>query len=249
MVDNLGHLGGFMAGLAMAFALPESDAGGAPARVGWVGLVLLHLGAAGWCAAAGDDALATLDHDTAVQLQRAVERDRGGARAGVLLANMVERYAAAGEAERGAEVYRRELSRLDEQGVQLLIASFWEQPAREVELEAALERWLQLAPHDPLPLNAAAWFWVTRSDVARRDPARAEQLSRKSLRRIEAPSSNEGLAQRAAFLDTLAEALLQLGRHEEALAAQQEAVQLAREHGLDELAEMEARLERAEAAR
>src|SRR5690606_6253704 len=106
---------------------------------------------------------------------------------------------------------------------------------------------VELAPDEPLALNALAWSLVTRA-ADRRDPARAEALARRALASLGEPGDKSGRQQRAAFLDTHAEALLQLGRLSEALAAQREAVALAEEVRLGELPAMRERLGRIEAA-
>jgi len=97
------------------------------------------------------------------------------------------------------------------------------------EARVLFVRWLDLEPEDPAALNALAWHLVTTRHFRARDPKRALELSQASLRLIKAPSSQTGRLQRAAYLDTLAETLFQLGRLDEALRYQREAVALLEE--------------------
>ncbi|MCO5171834.1 MAG: rhomboid family intramembrane serine protease [Planctomycetes bacterium] len=124
--------------------------------------------------------------------------------------------------------------------------------ARAAEEEALALLEPAAADEDPLVLNALAWLLLTRHDPALRDPARAEALSRRAVDALEAPlrALRRDDAQLAAALDTLAEALAQLGRPGDALAFQRRAALLARRAGAqgDPLLEYTRRLERLEAA-
>ena len=85
---------------------------------------------------------------------------------------------------------------------------------------------------------------VTRPDHSLRDPDRAVELAERALAVIETEPMEEDVfsMRRAATLDTHAEALFQVGRYQEALLAQQEAVSLARAAGLDNLSVLVRRL-------
>jgi hypothetical protein len=117
-------------------------------------------------------------------------------------------------------------------------------------MRAAWERWVALSPEDPQALNSLAWDLVTTTDPTRRDPARAEILSRRSLELLGSPDDRDERQSQAAFLDTLAEALYQLREYGEALVIQRRSVELARAAEVDEevLGELEARLRKIEAA-
>ncbi len=250
MVDNYGHLGGFLAGAALALVFPEPDSSPAPTRVGLTMMGLMLGGSVLVAVQRGGDALGTLDRDVALQVERSIDASGGGWATAAMLPELVDRYAAAGDPGRGREVFARTLERMtDSTPVMVVAGGLLERPERDAEAALALERWLVLAPHDALALNAVAWFLVTRSEVSLRDPSRAEALASKALRRIESPESEDGRAQRAAVLDTRAEALFLLGRFDEAQAAQAESVALARELELTDLPAMEDRLAKIEAAR
>lgn len=115
--------------------------------------------------------------------------------------------------------------------------------AADEEALALLERLAAERPDDPDVLNAHAWMLLTRHEVAARDPARAERLARRAVDLLEgsiARFTEEGRRDLAMKLDTLAEALRQLGRLDEALAFQRRAVTMARHAGLggDDLIEL-----------
>jgi hypothetical protein len=249
-VDNWGHLGGFLAGLMLAGALPDVDSGKAPVNAAGAALVPLVVGSGVWMAWSGDDALATYDADTAWALRVKSSDYRGSLAGAMMLVTMLEHYEAAGDGATGREVFRRELAHVDEPLVlqlgvlaPMLAAEGWGD-----ELVWALERWVELEPLEPQALNALAWHLLVHPDPSRREPERAEELVRKALRRIEEPTSEAGKSARAAYLDTLGEALLQLGEVEEALTVQSESLQLATELELSDRPEIEARLQRIQEA-
>src|SRR5690606_29876974 len=90
--------------------------------------------------------------------------------------------------------------------------------------------------------NNLAWYLLVLAPSERRDPQRALALSRRSLELLGSDSSVSARVARSMFLDTQAEALLQLGRAAEALPLQREAVAIARVEGSPPLAELTARL-------
>lgn len=127
--------------------------------------------------------------------------------------------------------------------------------ASEAEEEAIrlLEPLVAARPHDGDALNALAWTLLTRNDPTARDPARAEGLARRAVDAAEGSLSrltDDGRLDLALKIDTLAEALRQLGRLDEALAFQRRAVDMARHAGLsgDDLLELTRRLELIQAA-
>ncbi len=269
VVSGWAHLGGFVAGTVLAFSVQEQRAGRELYTL-LAGLMAAALtvsaGAVAWH---GDRALATHHHDMAQVLLARVSADPGSYAAYLDLLPMYDHFVAAGERDEGLVRFAEQVGQLTSPALlssmagRLYLDADAGEPKPEA-LQAVLERWLELEPHDPFALNAMAWHLVTRPDEAHRDPARAVELAAKSLRRVpdqfdfsmpervamlvvggEAPSPR---AVRASNLDTLAEALLQVGRVDEALEVQRESVQIATELELSELEEMQRRLERIEAA-
>jgi len=103
---------------------------------------------------------------------------------------------------------------------------------------AQLKRALQLQPDDPEAQNEYAWFLLTASHQALRNPQLALQHAQRAASTIETAENehaNELPGESghfpaplfAATLDTLAEALLQTGHPAEALAQEERAAQLA----------------------
>jgi len=248
IVDNLAHVGGLVAGLALAAAYPDPlDRDPEPSNigVGIVGALLVASLGSAWMQ--GGRVLATYDLDTARALSVRISRTSGPYTSALML-EMLDRYDAAGALAEGEERFARAVAKFDGPyslgllATELMIEADHDQVDRDEPVAATLERWLAVAPTDPQALNGLAWNLVSRRDLAKRDPVRAERLSRESLWRIEEPESTGGRSSRSAYLDTLSEALHQQGRDAEALAGQQEAVDLARELKLPEIAAIEARL-------
>lgn len=229
-VDNYAHLGGLLAGLLLAAGFPDPQrherAHGAPGFV--IGLSALATSTV-LMAVDGPRSAETYAEDLAALSAIDVSERPGDILA---ITDMVARHADAGLADEGRERLDRALRQVDEpSAVRALFASFYGQDRnqhREEALAATAERWLALAPDDANALNSVAWFLVTR-DVHQRDPLRAETLSRRSLDRIENPSSRVGKRERSMCLDTLAESLFLQGRYVEARDVQREAVTLAQE--------------------
>lgn len=245
-VSSWGHLGGFLAGLLLAAATPDADSGEGQVLVAGGILVPVVLGAGLWMTVDGDRALDTLDADTAWALRVKATDFRGSLAATGLLVHMLDRYEAAGDLATGQEAFRREIEAFDDPVVvQWLLATIYEEGKRADETLWVLERWVALAPDEGVALNALAWQLVVHPTPDRRDPRRAEGLVRMAL---ESLGEDPDPTSRAAYLDTLAEALSQQGRVAEALEAQRESVALAREEGMADLEAMEDRLTRLEGA-
>lgn len=253
-IDNWAHAGGFACGLALSLAHPDpTEEETAFSTFGSAAAVAVVATAITAAALEGQRALETVDLDTARILSVRASRQPGAWTNVGLLLEMADRFERAGASQEGLETLERHVARLDSPTALTLLAGtmMLERDAGrpyDEELDVVLKRWLEVAPDDAHALNTRAWHLVTRGDAEARDPVAAEPLSRRSLERIPDPDSTDGRRMRAAFLDTLGEVLLQLGRLDEALAVQRESVALARELALEDLAEIEARLARIEAA-
>lgn len=254
IVDNWGHIGGLATGLAIAFGHPDPvDRNEAQTTIGFGLAGAAVIAAFVAMGVRGGDAMATIDLDTARTLSVRASRNPGGLTTADVLLEMLTWYDKAGAGAEGLDRFERGVDKFDGAlPLQLLAAGLLAQSEagadRDVHLALTIERWCAIAPDDPNALNALAWHLVTRTDVSARDPARAERLARESLARIPDPDATAGKQMRAAFLDTLAEALFQLERFDEARVAQTESVKLARQLDLDDLPELDARLRKIEAA-
>lgn len=250
IVDNWGHGGGFATGMAIA-ALHRDPRRrhGRVAEIGAGALAAAWVAAIGWTAVDGEQILRRLDRDNAEIMAQRAALNEDGSRTGVYLAEMVRAFHRAGAPREGRRMLRERLELATDPRTPMIVAHqlFQAEAAYDRELAIALERWVELAPEDPEALNALAWHLVTR-DRARRDPVRAEALSRGSLELLDAAEGRAATQQRAAYLDTHAEALYQLGRYDEALQDQREAVRLAEGLDMAELPEMRERLARIETA-
>lgn len=247
IVDNWAHAGGFGAGLLLA-ALHRNPEVRSPTR-GWlVGAVAggSWLAAMGWTALDGGQILERFDQDTAERYALRAAAHGDGVQAGVVLAEMTRAYHRAGMPRQGRLRLRDRLAEAqDPTTPQTAAVVLYDAPGFEREVGIALEHWVRLAPGDPLALNALAWHLLTRPDEVRRESPRAERLAAYALDLLP-PTPSE---QRAATLDTRAEALFQMGRWDEAATLQREAVRMGEEVDIDDLPAMRARLDRIEAAR
>lgn len=264
IVDNWGHLGGLACGLLIALAHPDPiDRNDVEATAGSFAAVAILALAMGFTAVNGGRILETYDIDTARILSVRASQQQGGLQEVQVLLEMVDRYDAAGASAEGLDRFERAIAKFDEVvWLRELAAGLTMQADagsdRDAHIAVAFERWLALAPDDPQALNAAAWHLVTRSNVALRDPIRAERLSRESLARLPGQDDGPGgvLAWispstkelRSGYLDTLGEILFQQGRIAEAREVQAEAVALATELDLAVLPDLTERLAKIESA-
>lgn len=304
IVDNWGHLGGFVIGLLSSLFLREPSAPigrGSRALAGALGV--LCVASFGWMAAAPPppESLDRLMAFHARVQQQAPDMGSGGelthalagelsaagriddARAVLLtrlsaapddaeaLAALSRSFRLHGDVPRDALAAARALvdrkaATLDE--LEPLERQQWLLSAAELhglagdrdaahqaeeELIELAEAWVAEAPENPSALNALAWSLVSRHDPALRDPTRAERLARRAIDALESSFrrfSDQGKLELAMTRDTLAEALRQLGRLQEAEAFQRRAVDMARELGLsgDSLLELTRRLDEIETA-
>ncbi|MBX2801966.1 MAG: rhomboid family intramembrane serine protease [Myxococcales bacterium] len=229
-VDNWAHLGGLITGLLLAAATAdpaEEEPRQSLAAASAAGAALVA--SIGWMALHGDRCLQTAELDLARDQATALsERPGGGLYQQGLLLGMVDWYARAGADEEGLEALRRAVGKIDQVQSLLQLAAGFEVMAEGDDRDEALfvvcERALQLAPDDPDVLNLMAWRLV-QSRESLRDPARAEELSRASLDRL----GDDDDRRRSAYLDTLGEALFQLGDYRQAEEVQIQSVQLAEE--------------------
>jgi tetratricopeptide (TPR) repeat protein len=99
-------------------------------------------------------------------------------------------------------------------GVAYALGQMKDEAAAMKELKSALE----LKPDSPTAENDLAWLYATAEDAKLRDPTQALVLARQAVATSEEPN--------AAFLDTLAEALLINGQPVEALKYELQAAQL-----------------------
>ncbi len=241
LVDNMAHVGGLLGGalLGLMWRRPL------PSSRPWLAAVgaAVALWSAGLAAARGGAAVETMDRDLSISLLAHVTASPEGVTAGVRLAEAAQRTRAAGldiHASLGVtlravadpttlSVASSVLYEADEQGGEDSVA-----------LGLILERWSEVAPEDPVALNALAWYLLF---CATPDPQRAERLSELAIGRVD--SVDRALFAQVA--DTRAEALLQTGRFAEALVLQRRAVAAARAEAPDLLPALLARLAKATA--
>ncbi len=304
IIDNWGHLGGFLIGLLSSAFLREPSAPPGRAARGLAGaLVALCLGSFAWMAvtplpdasldrdmayhallqqkapgaaksgqvslalASDLSAAGRVDDARAVLLTRLRAAPDDVAALSVLARSFRLHGVAAPEALAAARVLAdRNLARHDElerrtrsdllftaAELHALAGDARAARAAEEELLVLAEAWVAEEPDDPTALNALAWSLVARHDPSLRDPARAERLARSAIDALERSVwrfSLEGQHDLAMTRDTLAEALRQLGRLQDAQAFQRRAIDMARELGVsgDALLDLTRRLEQIEAA-
>jgi len=110
-------------------------------------------------------------------------------------------------------------------GAQMLIG---EAEFRKGNIAGAIQEYKQVLEGNPDNARAAnnlAWIYATSTNLDYRDPGAALQLAQHAVE-LEQGASGGSAQQTAAFLDTLAEALFINGRPEEALKAEESAVEL-----------------------
>ncbi len=250
IVDNWAHFGGFATGFlfSLAWRHPRRPTGLVP-RVLAVALTLAAAGSLGWMAVDGADARRRFAEDLALRLRPQLE----GAPPAERLLRIAVWIQVLWSEQSEAAARQVAATLIDDGRLRSDLEAVRDPPVLEaltgtlLGLEhplagRAAERWVEVAPQDPQAKNALAWFLVTGPTQAR-SAERALELSRQSLEL--APTGDDPQAQntRAAFLDTQAEALLQLGRPQEALPHQEEAVAIGRVQGHPELPDMAQRLQ------
>jgi membrane associated rhomboid family serine protease len=262
VVDNWAHAGGFLCGVAFSFVWDEGelevDEDGEiveeapPDDPLWrtlaaAGTAAVLAGAVVWTWVAGGDWLPTLSIDTARTYAARASLQPGAWQNATLLYELLVRYEESGAPEAAHEPFARGVAAFEDRWPLATLANDLDRDARagrprDRERLLVAERLVVVAPTDPEVLNLLAWYLLVVHDPSLRDPVRAEGLARRALSSLEDRDSETGRRSTAAFLDTHAEALFQLGRAEEALAAQEQATQLARELEVEEIAEFETRL-------
>ena len=227
IVDNIAHAGGFVCGMLLAALYPDpntplnwSD------RLACGGGLAMVVMAFGWAAVDGDEALVTFHLDTAIALEHRAESHPDGLVRALFVQRMVDAYRQADAPKTGQSALRDQLSDTDSPDTIRSVVGLLYDQGWDEENQIALERWLELEPDEAMALNALAWHHVMRTDLEKRQPRTALQLSERSLA-ILSGTEDEALF-RPGFLDTKGEILLQLDRVEDAYAVQSEAVALAR---------------------
>lgn len=211
VIDNWGHAGGFGAGLLLATLYKDThQPPGKGLKVLAVVLAVAFLASFAWMAVDGAESARKVRQIDALSV----------------LPGQVAEYRAEGRIEAGRAKFTAAVAEIERVVIlNALYHELWlERYDREVEIIA--RRWYALQPNDPHVQNSLAWVLVTSEDEARRDPEQALRLVNRSLAGVEREDTPVGRSQRSAYLDTQAEALFQLGRLGEALAAQREAVKL-----------------------
>ncbi|MEN0063828.1 MAG: rhomboid family intramembrane serine protease [Myxococcota bacterium] len=225
LLDNWAHFGGFACGMLIAATLPSptepEDLAFTLPTAGLAGLVLV--GAVGWMAIDGDNALQTAEVDFARLHAESASRQPESNQA--TLVRMLQWFAKADALDEGLETFERQVERYEMPASTRLLVGAMYQTGLEAEvtdpaLIVVAERWVELAPNDPEALNTLAWFLVTPETTSLRDPDRAEPLSRRSLREL----TPDDALQEATYLDTLGEVLYQKGAYVEAYEVQQRAL-------------------------
>lgn len=225
MVDNAGHVGGLVGGLALSLGWRRAPERSLAARAVAFAAVVVVVASFGLAARFGPESARTFHIDTARRIREVAAESANPVTAASLTALMAERYQDAGaaytaEGLAAAELLARtRVSAISVQYAHAFLAT--DQPAYA---RVFAERWLVIASNDPMAHNAVAWSLVT---VEPYDPARAEVLARRAF--------DLGGMDRlggAMVADTLALALWMQGRTVEALWWQRDAV--ARAEGLDD---------------
>jgi len=103
-----------------------------------------------------------------------------------------------------------------------------------------LQKALDLDPNDPETLNDLAWLYATSADPRYRDPAKALELARRAVESLDQVQTD---SEKAAILDTLAEAQFVNLQFKEAVESEQRAISIDPGN-----AELKARLPRFEKA-
>jgi len=227
IIDNWGHLGGFVAGLLIAVFRP----GRRP--LGSVGLGLsggvtgLTAAALLWMAVSGgasatDKAMATMYRSRAMS-------NPDGFATGIAGAEMVRAYHQAGMADESLRATHELMTRCTNISTPALMSQALIESPFEQETAAAIQRWMSLDPNDAYAHNTLAWFMVTATSPAHMNPSEALILSQRSIELL-ADAQRPDPGARAVFMDTEALAWFRMGNPERALQIQSEALELARQH-------------------
>lgn len=167
------------------------------------------------------------------EFHQALELDPNDFRARVFLGSALSR---SGQREGATEQFQKLISK-DPQNpdvhmeIGYALETIHDEPAAIRELKQSLES----KPDLPGAENDLAWLYLTADDLQLRDPVQALVLARRAVATSPEPD--------AAYLDTLAEALLVNGEPAEALAYEQQAAKLEPDNS-----DLRARLPRFEAA-
>lgn len=220
VVDNAAHLGGFVAGLALAALVRDPNRPLHRYTRGFAGVGIALTGLSwGTMAADGGQAVQAMHIQRAEQCE--AELAAVNARpieVSYLLACAVESWHDAGQPERAEAATNRlillgsELPDVLQYAGSLLIET---QAFREALL--LLTAWHDRAP-SLASANALSWHLLTAHDPAQRDPGRALAL----LEAFPIPPSTDAF-ETALVQDTLAQALFQVGRTQEAIPLQEQA--------------------------
>ena len=157
--------------------------------------------------------------------KRAVELSKMGsprAEQATFLATLAEALGANGKSEEIVPTLRQAAaadptSALVHRSLASALASAGDHPGAGAEYEQVV----RLQPDSASAQNELAWFYATCPDARYRNPLAALQHANRAMELLDTDSPG---SERAAFLDTLAEALLVNGRHQEALNAEERAV-------------------------
>jgi predicted Zn-dependent protease len=221
VVDNAAHLGGFVAGLALAALFRNPNQPAHRHTRGWTGVCIALTGLSwGTMAADGGQAVQAMHTQRAEQCEAELASvDAHPIEVSYLLACAVESWHSAGQAERAEAATRRLMVVGSEVPDVLQYAG-----SLLIETDASHEALLLLtAWHERAPslasANALAWHLLTAHDPAHRDPERALAL----LQAFPIPPSTDPF-ETALVQDTLAQALFQVGRTHEAIPLQEQAL-------------------------
>ncbi len=222
VVDNAAHLGGFLAGLALAAAVRDPHRPVHRHTFGLAG-VAVALTALSWGAMAADGAEAV----EVMHVERAstceaelVPQSPNPFQTAYLLVCAIESWRDAGQPER-AEAIALHAVKVGENSPSALqyAGSMLIETQASGEALILLNAWHERAPGLD-SANALAWHLLTASSLDTRNPERALSL----LQAFPTPPQTDPF-EAAMVKDTLAQALFQTGRIDEAIPLQEEALQ------------------------
>lgn len=222
VVDNAAHLGGFLTGLALAAVVRDPHRPVHRHTFGLAG-VAVALTALSWGAMAADGAQAV----EVMHVERARDCEAGLAEqspspfeSAYLLVCAIESWRDAGQPDRAKEAAVQAARAGQSPPATLQYAgSMLIETEASAEALTLLSAWHERAP-TLASANALAWHLLTASSIELRDPARALSL----LEAYPTPPQTDPF-EAAMVKDTLAQALFQTGRVDEAIPLQEEALQ------------------------